>query len=295
MRLNINKMNILITGAKGQLGTEIKRLVDNEVKQSIHKFFFENSQGLDITNIKDIENYISKNKISAVINCAGYTAVDKAEEDQKNAEKVNVKGVKNLVKSLEKVNGKLIHISTDYVFNGEKLTPYKEEDDVNPQTIYGKTKRAGEEYIFNSDIEAIIIRTSWLYSDFGNNFVKTMLRLANKQHSINVVSDQIGTPTYAKDLAKVCLNIILSDKKINKNSKIYHYSNEGEASWYDFAKAIMEFAKIDCKINPIETKDYPTSAKRPKYSVLDKTKIKKDFNIEIPHWRESLKKCLDKS
>ncbi len=197
MRLNINKMNILITGAKGQLGTEIKRLVDNEVKQSIHKFFFENSQGLDITNIKDIENYISKNKISAVINCAGYTAVDKAEEDQKNAEKVNVKGVKNLVKSLEKVNGKLIHISTDYVFNGEKLTPYKEEDDVNPQTIYGKTKRAGEEYIFNSDIEAIIIRTSWLYSDFGNNFVKTMLRLANKQHSINVVSDQIGTPTYA--------------------------------------------------------------------------------------------------
>ncbi len=281
-------MNILITGANGQLGSEIREL-SSDYKCN---FFFESSQTLDITHFENVQNYINKNKIDVVINCAGYTAVDKAEEEPKKAEKVNVRGVENLVKSLEKVNGKLIHISTDYVFDGKSITPYKEDDEVNPLGVYGKTKRAGEESILNSDIEAIIIRTSWMYSVYGNNFVKTMLRLAKERKSINVVADQVGTPTYAKDLAKVCLDIISSDKEWDKKSKIYHYSNEGETTWYEFAKAIMEISKIDCKINPISTKDYPTLAKRPKYSVLDKTKIKQD--IEIPYWKKSLERMLRK-
>ncbi|MBS9768830.1 MAG: dTDP-4-dehydrorhamnose reductase [Flavobacteriaceae bacterium] len=277
-------MNILITGVNGQLGSEIKGLSHNYG----YNFFFENSQTLDITHFENVQNYINKNKINVVVNCAGYTAVDKAEEEPKKAEKVNVKGVENLIKSLKKVNGKLIHISTDYVFDGKKTTPYKEDDKVNPLGVYGKTKRAGEEVILNSEIEGIIIRTSWLYSVYGNNFVKTMLCLAKERKSINVVVDQVGTPTYAKDLAKVCLDIISSDREWDKKSKIYHYSNEGETTWYEFAKAIMEFAKVDCKVNPITTEDYPTLVKRPKYSVLDKSKIKKDFDIEIPYWQDSL-------
>ena len=197
---------------------------------------------------------------------------------------------------MEKVDGKLIHISTDYVFDGNNFLPYKELDPVSPIGVYGKTKRAGELAVINSDIDAIVIRTSWLYSAYGNNFVKTMLKLGHDRDELGVIFDQVGTPTNASDLAKTCLDI-LSDKSsenISANGKIYHYSNEGVASWYDFATAIMEFGSLDCKVRPIETKDYPTSAKRPHYSVLNKTKIKTDFNIEIPYWRDSLEKCIEK-
>lgn len=284
-------MNILITGTNGQLGSEIREL---SLQVSGHTFLFENSKTLDITNEELVNKYVKENKVEAIINCAAYTAVDTAENDYDNAEKVNAQGVRNLVNALENVKGKLIHISTDYVFNGENFTPYEESQKVAPIGVYGVTKRKGEEYILNSNIEAIIIRTSWVYSSYGNNFVKTMMRLGKEREELNVIFDQIGSPTYAKDLGKVCLDILINQNKIDQKSKIYHYSNEGVASWYDFAKAIMKIAEIDCGVYPIETKDYPTPAKRPSYSVLNKVNIKKDFNIEIPYWRDSLKECIKK-
>ena len=282
-------MNILVTGANGQLGSEIKEL---SLCYTSFKFFFEDSKSLDITNADLVANYIEKNKIDRVINCAAYTNVDKAEEALEEAEKVNVFGVENLVNSIKSRGGKLIHISTDYVFNGESFLPYKEEDNVAPLGVYGNTKRRGEEIVESSSIEAIIIRTSWLYSTYGNNFMKTMIRLGEEKESLNVVYDQIGTPTYARDLAKVCLHIISLDRKIDRDSKIYHFSNEGVTSWYDFAKAIMEFGNLPCAINPIESKEYKTLAKRPHYSVLNKQKVKNDFTIEVPYWRDSLKECI---
>ncbi len=281
-------MNILITGANGQLGSEIREVSKNETK---YNFMFEGSKELDITKSQLVEDYIITNKIELVINCAAYTAVDKAESDVNKANQVNANGVKNLVFALEKVGGKIIHISTDYVFNGENFTPYNESQDVDPLGVYGKTKREGEEYVLNSDIQGIIIRTSWVYSSFGNNFVKTMLRLGKEREKLGVIFDQIGSPTYARDLANVCIELLKEDQ-IDDHSKIYHYSNEGIASWYDFAKAVMLYGGIDCEVNPIETKEYPTPAKRPNYSVMNKAKIKKDFNIEIPYWRDSLKECI---
>ena len=209
---------------------------------------------------------------------------------------MNSEGVLNLVDALKKVDGKLIHISTDYVFDGNHSQSYKESDPVSPVGVYGKTKRAGELAVLNSSIDAIVIRTSWLYSMYGNNFVKTMLRIGNNKKSIQVVSDQIGTPTYTKDLAKTCLNI-LSDSgstNISKKGSLYHYSDEVVTSWYDFAAAIMEISNIDCKVIPIKTKDYPTQVRRPLYSVLDKSKIKSDFKVTIPHWRDSLANCIKK-
>ncbi|WP_435254339.1 dTDP-4-dehydrorhamnose reductase [Tenacibaculum sp. A30] len=282
-------MNILVTGANGQLGSEIKEL---SLSYPNFRFFFEDSKSLDITNADLVANYIGKNKIDRVINCAAYTNVDKAEEAPEEAEKVNVFGVENLVNSIKSRGGKLIHISTDYVFNGESFLPYKEEDNVAPLGVYGNTKRRGEEIVESSSIEAIIIRTSWLYSTYGNNFMKTMIRLGEEKESLNVVYDQIGTPTYARDLAKVCLHIISLNRKIDRDSKIYHFSNEGVTSWYDFAKAIIEFGNLPCAINPIESKEYKTLAKRPHYSVLNKQKIKNDFTIEVPYWRDSLKECI---
>lgn len=284
-------MNILITGVNGQLGSEIRELSSQFSKEL---FFFEDSKTLDITNGELVNEYIKNNKIEAVINCAAYTAVDKAEDEYDNAQKVNGEGVKNIVTALEKVKGKLIHISTDYVFNGENFIPYTENQKVAPLGVYGKTKRVGEEYVINSNIEAIIIRTAWVYSNYGNNFVKTMMRLGKEREKLNVVFDQIGSPTYAKDLGKACLDILISQNKIDEKSKIYHYSNEGVASWYDFAKAIMEIGEIECEIYPIESKEYPTPAKRPNYSLLNKTKIKKDFSIQIPYWRDSLIDCIKK-
>ena len=286
-------MKVLITGSNGQLGSEI-RVLASEYENL--ECVFKDLPELDICDTEMLTTFIIDQHINAVINCAAYTAVDKAEENPEIAVQVNVKGVLNLVNTLEKVDGKLIHISTDYVFDGNHSQPYKESDPVSPVGVYGETKRAGELAVLNSSIDAIVIRTSWLYSKYGNNFVKTMLRLGNEKKSIQVVSDQVGTPTNASDLAKTCLDI-LSNKtteKISAKGKIYHFSNEGVASWYDFAIAIMDLGKVDCHLKPIETKDYPTPAKRPHFSVLNKTKIKTDFEVEIPYWRDSLAVCVSK-
>ena len=286
-------MNILITGSNGQLGSEIKDLVTNYKN---FNFFFLDLPELNICKSEELNTFIVDQNINAVINCAAYTAVDKAEKDEHTAQKVNSEGVLNLVNALKKVNGKLIHISTDYVFDGNHSQPYKESDPVSPVGVYGETKRAGELAVINSSIDALVIRTSWMYSVYGNNFLKTMLKLGHDKDELGVIFDQVGTPTNASDLAKTCLDILAYSKEasINSKGKIYHYSNEGVTSWYDFAEAIMELGSIDCKIRPIETKDYPTPAKRPHYSVLNKSKIKTDFNIQIPNWRDSLDKCIEK-
>ena len=286
-------MKVLITGSNGQLGSEIKELAsDYENLECVFKDLPE----LDICDAETLTTFISDQHINAVINCAGYTAVDKAEVEALIAQKVNSEGVLNLVNALKKVDGKLIHISTDYVFDGNHSQPYKESDTVSPIGVYGQTKRAGELAVLNGSIDAIVIRTSWLYSVYGDNFVKTMLRLGNEKKSIQVVSDQKGTPTFAKDLAKTCLDILsdASSTKISIKGSLYHYSNEGVTSWYDFAAATMEIGNVDCKVIPIETKDYPTQVIRPLYSVLDKSKIKSDFKVTIPHWRDSLANCIKK-
>ena len=285
-------MRILIIGSNGQLGSEIEEICPEY--ENI-ECLFKDLPDLDISDSHSLNSIIIDKNINAVINCAAYTAVDKAEKNIDLAKRVNSFGVYNLVEVLEKVNGKLIHISTDYVFDGNSSEPYKELDKVNPIGVYGETKRSGELAVINSKIDSIVIRTSWLYSSFGNNFVKAMLRLGNVEESLNVVCDQIGTPTYAKDLAKTCLDILTlnSSSLISKKGNLYHYSNEGIASWYDFATLIMELAGLNCKINPILSKDYPTLAKRPMYSVLDKTKIKEDFKISIPDWKESLGNCIN--
>ena len=284
-------MNILVTGANGQLGSEIRGLIGGFES---FNFVFKDLPDLDICNFLELEKFVKEYKIDSIINCAAYTAVDKAEEDNEIAKKVNSEGVLNLVKVLEKVNGKLIHISTDYVFNGESFLPYKETDKVSPIGVYGDTKREGELSVLNSGIDGIIIRTSWLYSSYGNNFVKTMLRLGKDRGELGVIFDQIGTPTYARDLAQTCLSILSQKKqsKISENGNLYHFSNEGVASWFDFAKEIMHIGEVNCKVKPIETKDYPTLAKRPHFSVLNKTKIKKDFEIEVPYWKNSLIECI---
>ena len=286
-------MRVLITGSNGQLGSEIKKLATNYSKLD---FIFKDLPELDICNFEALQAFIMDNNINAIINCAAYTAVDKAEEDAEIVEKVNSKGVINIVNALQTVNGKLIHISTDYVFDGDHFLPYKETDPVSPVGVYGETKRAGELAVINSDIDSIVIRTSWLYSSNGNNFVKTMLRLGKEKESLGVIFDQVGTPTYARDLAKTCLEILtgVNALKISKNGNLYHYSNEGVASWYDFAISIMELGGVNCKVKPIQTRDYLTLAKRPQYSVLNKSKIKTDFKIEIPYWRDSLKDCIEK-
>ena len=286
-------MNILVTGSNGQLGSEIKDLA---LKYKDFSFFFRDLPALDICNRNQLDVFFTEYKINTVINCAAYTAVDKAEDDEIIAEKVNSGGVLNLVNAVEKVNGKLIHISTDYVFDGNSFLPYQELDKVNPIGIYGNTKRSGELAVINADIDGIVIRTSWLYSAYGANFVKTMLRLGNERDELGVIFDQVGTPTNASDLAKTCLDILSynSESMINSKGKIYHFSNEGVASWYDFAVAIMALGKVDCHLKPIETKDYPTLAKRPHFSILNKSKIKNDFEIEIPYWRDSLAVCISK-
>ena len=287
-------MNILVTGSNGQLGSEIRDLINSFVDLN---FIFKDLPDLDICNFLELEKFIDKNQIDSIINCAAYTAVDKAEEeDSVIAQKVNAEGVLNLVNVLKKGNGKLIHISTDYVFNGEAFVPYKETDKVSPTGVYGRTKREGELAVINSDIDGLVIRTSWLYSSYGNNFVKTMLRLGESRGELGVIFDQVGTPTYARDLALTCLTILSKNKvdKISLKGNLYHFSNEGVASWYDFANAIMVIGNVKCKVIPIETKDYPTPAKRPYFSVLNKSKIKNDFEMEIPFWRDSLSECIIK-
>jgi len=282
-----NNVNILITGVNGQLGSEIRALSLNYN----YNYYFTTKDELDITNINEIEEFVQSHSITNIINCGAYTAVDKAESDIKIADKINHLGVKYLAQISKKYNISLIHISTDYVFDGKNYKPYIEDDKTNPNSVYGKTKLDGENAIKHINPKnSIIIRTSWVYSSYGNNFVKTMLKLGRERDSLNVIFDQVGTPTYARDLAKVILDILPQIK--SDKVEIYNYSNEGVLSWYNFAKEIMKMAKIDCEISPIETKDYPTPASRPHYSLLNKSKIKKDFNIEIPFWKDSLNDCL---
>ncbi len=279
--------NILVTGTNGQLGSEIKELSKNYS----YNFFFTDRNNIDITSKDNIKAFCQINNINVIINCAAYTAVDKAELDIENADLVNRKAVKKLALISQELNIKLIHISTDYVFDGRNFKPYIEEFQTNPQGIYGKTKLDGENEMRDiNPKDSIIIRTSWMYSCFGNNFVKIMLRLGREKESLGVIFDQVGTPTYARDLAKAILDIIPNIN--NDKVEVYNYSNEGVLSWYDFAKEIMRMAKLNCKINPIETFEYPTPAKRPHFSLLNKSKIKKEFNIEIPYWKDSLDECL---
>jgi dTDP-4-dehydrorhamnose reductase len=279
--------NILVTGSKGQLGSEIRAIS----KEYDNYYFFTDKNELDITNHDSLKTFIVDNDINVIINCAAYTAVDKAEDDEHTANMINHIAVKNLAEIAKEKNIKLVHISTDYVFNGRNFRPYIEKDEVNPNSVYGQTKLDGEIALQRvNPINTIIIRTSWVYSGYGANFVKTMLRLGREKDELGVIFDQVGTPTYAKDLAKTILEIL--PKVDNDKVEIYNYSNEGVLSWFDFAKEIMKMAKLDCKVNPIETKEYPTPAKRPHFSLLNKSKIKKEFNITIPYWKDSLAECL---
>lgn len=285
--------NILVTGSKGQLGSEIQELVNGGATSVAQKstFFFTDREALDITDINAVRTFVETNAINAVINCAAYTAVDKAETDTLNADNINHLAVKHLAQITKEKNLRLIHISTDYVFDGTNFKPYTEDDATNPKSVYGHSKLNGENAIKAINPQnALIIRTSWVYSSFGANFVKTMLRLGKEKESLGVIYDQVGTPTYARDLAKAILEIL--PKMQNEKLEIYNYSNEGVLSWYDFAKEIMRMAKLPCHINPIETKEYPTPAQRPHYSLLNKSKIKKEFNLSIPYWKDSLDECL---
>ncbi len=280
-------INILVTGFNGQVGSELQALQE----KYNYTFFFTDKNSLDITNKEVIANFIKENSIDIIINTAAYTAVDKAEEDKKNADKVNHLATRYLAEIAKENSIKLLHISTDYVFKGENFKPYTEDDITNPNGVYGATKLLGEQAMQSVNPKnSIIIRTSWVYSSFGANFVKTMLRLGKDRDTLGVIFDQVGTPTYARDLAKVLLDIV--PNLTNKTVEIYNYSNEGVLSWYDFAKEIMRMAKIDCEIKPIETKEYPTPAKRPHYSLLNKSKIKEKFNLTIPFWKDSLDVCL---
>ena len=279
--------NILVTGSMGQLGSEIKELSSNYN----YNFFFTTRDDIDITSKDSIKEFCQTNSINVIINCAAYTAVDKAQSDIENADLVNRKAVKKLSIVAKELNIKLIHISTDYVFDGKNFKPYVEEFQTNPQSVYGKTKLDGENEIRDiNPLNSIIIRTSWVYSYYGNNFVKTMLRLGKEKEELGVIFDQVGTPTYAKDLAITILDIIPQIE--NSKVEIYNYSNEGVLSWYDFAKEIMKMAKLNCKVKAIETYQYPTPAKRPHFSLLNKSKIKSKFNLEIPYWKDGLDDCL---
>lgn len=282
--------NILITGSNGQLGSEIKAL---ETYYQEFNFIFTDIEELDLTDRLAIEKCFEEKQIEACINCAAYTAVDKAEEDQDMAMLVNFKAVENLAQACERKRALLMHISTDYVFDGTYFKPYSESDPTSPNSFYGRSKLKGEEAVMINTSRAVIVRTSWLYSTYGNNFVKTMMRLGKERQELGVVVDQIGTPTYAADLARVLLEIV--QKTGNKPIKeIYHYSNEGVISWYDFAQAIMFQSGLNCKVNAIESKDFPAKANRPFYSVLNKAKIKRDFEIKVPYWLDSLKIMLHK-
>lgn len=281
-------MNILITGCNGQLGNELQLLEENYPQ---HTFFNTDIKELDITNQDDIANYVISHRIDGIVNCAAYTAVDKAESNAELCELLNSSAPVFLAKAIEKCGGWMIQISTDYVFDGTNHVPYVETDPVCPNSIYGRTKLEGEVAVLKACKQSVIIRTAWLYSTFGSNFVKTMIRLGQERDELGVIFDQIGTPTYAHDLALAIMTII--DKGIIPGT--YHFSNEGAISWYDFAKAIHRIAGIeDCRIRPLHTVEYPTPAARPHYSVLDKTKIKETYQIEIPYWEESLRECIAK-
>jgi dTDP-4-dehydrorhamnose reductase len=282
-------MNVLVTGSNGQLGNEL-RLLSGQYPE--HSFLYTDIAELDICDKTAIEELVCKNHIQLIINCAAYTAVDKAEQEQQFAFKLNAEAVGNLCEVAQNNKIFLVHISTDYVFDGLKKGPWLETDKTNPFSVYGKTKCKGEEIIQQHQLPSLIIRTSWLYSSFGNNFVKTILRLSHEKQHLNVISDQIGAPTYARDLAKAILQII-STGKLPKKPEIYHFANEGKISWYDFAVAILEISGSKTPINPIPATDYPLPAPRPANSLFCLDKIKKDFGISIPFWKDSLKECLN--
>jgi len=291
-------LNVLITGAAGQLGSEF-RYLSGDMKDKVPEgsefesakgfnFIFVTRKQLDIQNSQEVADFCAGNKIDVIVNCAAYTAVDKAEQEQKQADAINHLAVKNLAQVAKDQSIALIHISTDYVFDGTNHKPYKETDKTNPQSLYGKTKLDGELAMKAiNPANSIIIRTSWVYSEFGNNFVKTMLRLGQERDEINVVCDQLGTPTNARDLARAILHLV--PQLNNQNIEMYHYANAGVCSWYDFAIAIFEINNINCKINPIPSAAYPTPALRPYYSVMDKSKIIEMFDVEKKYWRDSLR------
>ena len=281
-------MNILVTGANGQLGNEMRIVSRN----SQDHYIFTDVAELNITNAMAVEKIVNDHDIKAIINCAAYTNVDKAEDDYDFAELLNATAVKNLAQAIKKNDGILIHVSTDYVFGGTKNnTPCSEDEPANPTGVYGITKLHGEQSIIETGCKHLIIRTAWLYSEFGKNFVKTMLNLTATKPNLNVVFDQVGSPTYAYDLAQAIFNIV-ENRKYEGQDGIYHYSNEGVCSWYDFTKMIAEYAgHTDCDIQPCHSDEFPSKVVRPSYSVLDKTKIKKTFDIHIPYWTDSLKRC----
>ena len=277
---------MLITGANGQLGNEMRLVAATDAERVYH---FTDVAELDICDEEAIERFVVEHAIDCIVNCAAYTNVNKAEEDAELCDKLNHLAPANLARVAAKHGAALIHVSTDYVFNGQHYIPYKEDDDTCPNSVYGTTKLAGEQSIQALCADAVIIRTAWLYSTFGNNFVKTMLRLGSERAELGVVFDQIGTPTYARDLARAIHHIIGNGVVPG----IYHYSNEGVCSWYDFTKAIFELGGITtCALKPLHTDEYPTPAARPHYSVLDKTKIKQTYGVEVPYWMDSLRECI---
>jgi len=286
----MSTINILVTGANGQLGNELKAIYNSDnfkIEKSVNVVFTD-VDTLDLTNTIFLKKYLTDHPYNYIINCAAYTQVDKAETESEKAYSVNSKCVKGIIDSIKAYKTRLIHISTDYVFDGNSSQPYTEEVPTNPQSVYGKSKEEGEKIALKYE-NAIVIRTSWLYSTFGNNFAKTIHKLSKEKDQLNVVFDQIGTPTYAHDLADAIVQIIYqSEKSKNFVPGLYHYSNEGVCSWYDFARAIAIKSYSCSTINPIESKDYPTPVKRPFYSVLNKGKIKSIYNLNIPHWEDSL-------
>ena len=280
-------MNILTTGAGGQLGNELRLLQGGNG----HKWFNTDVAELDITDMRAVEAYVEANSIDGVVNCAAYTAVDKAETDKALCTAINAEAPAYLAAAVARRGGWMVQISTDYVFDGKGCRPYREDDTPGPQSVYGSTKLAAETAVARICPQSAIIRTSWLYSTFGNNFVKTMLRLGREKDSLGIVADQVGTPTYAADLAAAIMAMVGTGIKPG----VYHYSNEGAATWYDFTKAIHRIAGVEgCKVSPIRTEEYPVPAPRPYYSVLDKAKVKRTYGIEIPHWQDSLAVCMAK-
>lgn len=281
------KQTILVTGSKGQLGNELQMLVGRYPQ---FDFIFTDVEELDICNEKAVDAFFGSHQIDFLLNCAAYTAVDKAETDVEQCYEVNEKAPGLLGRAAARSGGKILHVSTDYVFDGKSYVPYTENMPVCPETVYGKSKLAGEQMLLNTCPDSIIVRTSWLYSSFGNNFVKTMLRLGREKDALKVVSDQVGTPTYAADLADALLKIVASGDFVRG---IYHYSNEGVCSWYDFANSVFKIAGLKCELYPIDSKDYPVKTPRPHYSVLNKQKIKTTYRIQIPHWEDSLRRCIN--
>ena len=280
-------MNILITGCNGQLGNEMQLLEKND---NANTYFNTDVAELDITDVEAINEFVEQHQIDGIVNCAAYTAVDKAEANHDICQLLNAEAPAFLAAAIEKRGGWMIQISTDYVFDGTNHTPYKEDEDTCPNSVYGRTKLVGEFNVLKLCSRSMVIRTAWLYSTFGSNFVKTMIRLGREKTQLGVIFDQIGTPTYARDLARTIMTII--GKGIKPG--VYHFTNEGVTSWYDFTLAIHRLAGISqCKVRPLHTSEYPTAATRPPYSVLDKTKIKETYNIEIPHWESSLKECIE--